>query len=173
MATQIEAARLLVYQAAYLDSVGKPYGKQYAMAKLFASETAIWVITKAVQIFGVYGYSKEYPVERMMRGTKITEIYEGTSEVQRFSSRRPDSERVLMDVRLRRKASKVGGCCKFHYFQRCPFLGSSGKAMCLFRCGMSHWTGLRGNRCCSTIFTGYFHRPWPRFKNTSWKISTG
>lgn len=83
MATQIEAARLLVYQAAYLDSAGKPYGKQSAMAKLFASETAMWVTTKAVQIFGGYGYSREYPVERMMRDAKITEIYEGTSEIQR------------------------------------------------------------------------------------------
>ncbi len=84
MATQIEAARLLVYQAAYLDSAGKPYGKASAMAKLFASETAMWVTTKAVQIFGGYGYSREYPVERMMRDAKITEIYEGTSEVQRL-----------------------------------------------------------------------------------------
>lgn len=84
MATQIEAARLLVYQAAYLDSAGKPFGKQSAMAKLFASETAMWVTTKAVQIFGGYGYSREYPVERMMRDAKITEIYEGTSEVQRL-----------------------------------------------------------------------------------------
>jgi len=84
MATQIEAARLLIYQAAYLDSAHKPYGKQSAMAKLFASETAMWVTTKAVQIFGGYGYSREYPVERMMRDAKITEIYEGTSEVQRL-----------------------------------------------------------------------------------------
>lgn len=84
MATQIEAARLLVYQAAYLDSAEKPYGKQSAMAKLFASETATWVTSKAVQIFGGYGYSREYPVERMMRDAKITEIYEGTSEVQRL-----------------------------------------------------------------------------------------
>ena len=84
MATQIEAARLLVYQAAYLDSAGKPYAKQSAMAKLFASETAMWVTTKAVQIFGGYGYTREYPVERMMRDAKITEIYEGTSEVQRL-----------------------------------------------------------------------------------------
>lgn len=84
MATQIEAARLLVYQAAYLASAHKPYSKQSAMAKLYASETAMWVTTKAVQIFGGYGYSREYPVERMMRDAKITEIYEGTSEVQRL-----------------------------------------------------------------------------------------
>ncbi len=84
MATQIEAARLLVYHAAYLDGTGKPYTKQSAMAKLFAAETAMWVTTKAVQIFGGYGYSREYPVERMMRDAKITEIYEGTSEIQRL-----------------------------------------------------------------------------------------
>jgi alkylation response protein AidB-like acyl-CoA dehydrogenase len=84
MATQIEAARLLVYQAAYLASSHKPCGKQAAMAKLFAAETAMWVTTKAVQIFGGYGYCREYPVERMMRDAKITEIYEGTSEIQRL-----------------------------------------------------------------------------------------
>ncbi|MCL6634803.1 MAG: acyl-CoA dehydrogenase [Peptococcaceae bacterium] len=84
MATRIEAARLLVYQAAYLKDAGLPYSKQSAMAKLYASETAMWVTTKAVQIHGGYGYSREYPVERMMRDAKITEIYEGTSEVQRM-----------------------------------------------------------------------------------------
>jgi len=84
MATRIEAARLLIYQAAYLKDAGQPYGKQSAMAKLYASETAMWVTTKAVQIHGGYGYSREYPVERMMRDAKITEIYEGTSEVQRI-----------------------------------------------------------------------------------------
>lgn len=84
MATRIEAARLLVYQAAYLKDSGMPYGKQSAMAKLYASEAAMWVTTKAVQIHGGYGYSREYPVERMMRDAKITEIYEGTSEVQRI-----------------------------------------------------------------------------------------
>lgn len=84
MATRIEAARLLIYQSAYLKDNGLPYGKQSAMAKLYASETAMWVTTKAVQIHGGYGYSREYPVERMMRDAKITEIYEGTSEVQRI-----------------------------------------------------------------------------------------
>lgn len=84
MATQIEAARLLVYQAAYLKDTKQPYAKQAAMAKLFASETAMAVTTKAVQVFGGYGYTREYPVERMMRDAKITEIYEGTSEVQRM-----------------------------------------------------------------------------------------
>ena len=84
MATRIEAARLLIYQSAYLKDAGLPYGKQSAMAKLYASETAMWVTTKAVQIHGGYGYSRDYPVERMMRDAKITEIYEGTSEVQRM-----------------------------------------------------------------------------------------
>ncbi len=84
MATRIEAARLLVYKAAYLKDQGEPYSKESAMAKLFASECAMWVTTKAVQIFGGYGYTREYPVERMMRDAKITEIYEGTSEVQRI-----------------------------------------------------------------------------------------
>lgn len=83
MATQIEAARLLVYQAAYLASQHRPVSKAAAMAKLHASETAMWVTTQAVQIHGGYGYTRDYPVERMMRDAKITEIYEGTSEVQR------------------------------------------------------------------------------------------
>lgn len=83
MATRIEASRLLVYQAASLKDAGLPYGRQSAMAKLYASETAMWVTTRAVQIHGGYGYSREYPVERMMRDAKITEIYEGTSEIQR------------------------------------------------------------------------------------------
>jgi len=83
MATKIDAARLLVYRAAYLKDSGKPYSKEAAMAKVYASETAMEVTTKAVQIFGGYGYTREYPVERMMRDAKITEIYEGTSEIQR------------------------------------------------------------------------------------------
>lgn len=84
MATQIEAARLLVYQAAYLKDTNQPFSKQAAMAKLYASETAMAATTKAVQVFGGYGYTREYPVERMMRDAKITEIYYGTSEVQRI-----------------------------------------------------------------------------------------
>lgn len=84
MATQIEAARLLVYQAAGSASSGKSYSRQSAMAKLFASETAMKVTTQAVQILGGYGYTRDFPVERMMRDAKITEIYEGTSEVQRL-----------------------------------------------------------------------------------------
>ncbi len=83
-ATKIEAARLLTYQAAFLESEGLPYGKASSMAKLFASEAAMEVTTKVVQIFGGYGYTREYPVERFMRDAKITEIYEGTSEVQRM-----------------------------------------------------------------------------------------
>lgn len=84
MATRIDAARLLVYRAAYLKDNRLPYSKESAMAKLYASECAMWVTTKAVQILGGYGYTREYPVERMMRDAKITEIYEGTSEVQRI-----------------------------------------------------------------------------------------
>ena len=84
MATEIDAARLLVYRAcAYRDS-GKPFGKEAAMAKLHASATASRVTGKAVQIHGGYGYSKEYDVERYFRDAKVTEIYEGTSEIQRM-----------------------------------------------------------------------------------------
>ena len=84
MATRIEAARLLVYKAAYMKDQGLPYGPNAAMAKLFAAETAMHVTTKCVQLHGGYGYTKDYPVERMMRDAKITEIYEGTSEVQKI-----------------------------------------------------------------------------------------
>jgi butyryl-CoA dehydrogenase len=84
MATQIEAARLLIYNAAYRASAGLSYSQESAMAKLFASETAMKVTTQAVQLHGGYGYTREFPVERMMRDAKITEIYEGTSEVQRI-----------------------------------------------------------------------------------------
>jgi alkylation response protein AidB-like acyl-CoA dehydrogenase len=84
MATQIEAARLMVYNAAYRASAGLSYSQASAMAKLMASETAMKVSTQAVQILGGYGYSREFPVERMMRDAKITEIYEGTSEIQRL-----------------------------------------------------------------------------------------
>jgi len=84
MATQIEAARLLVYQSAYLATAHKPVGKASAMAKMFASETAMAVTTMAVQLHGGYGYTRDYPVERMMRDAKITEIYEGTNEIQRI-----------------------------------------------------------------------------------------
>lgn len=84
MATDIDAARLLVWHAAWRKDQGMNFGKQAAMAKLFASETAHWVTDKAVQIFGGYGYIKDYPVERYFRDAKITEIYEGTSEIQRL-----------------------------------------------------------------------------------------
>jgi alkylation response protein AidB-like acyl-CoA dehydrogenase len=84
MVTQIEASRLLVYNAAYRASNGLSYSQQSAMAKLMASETAMRVTTHAVQILGGYGYTRDFPVERMMRDAKVTEIYEGTSEVQRL-----------------------------------------------------------------------------------------
>jgi alkylation response protein AidB-like acyl-CoA dehydrogenase len=84
MATQIEAARLLILKAAALKDEGKEYGLASSMAKVFASETAMWVSTEAVQIHGGYGYVKEYHVERLMRDAKITQIYEGTSEVNRI-----------------------------------------------------------------------------------------
>lgn len=84
MATAVEASRLLTYQAAWLESNGLPYGKASAMAKLMAGDTAMKVTTEAVQIFGGYGYTKEYPVERFMRDAKITQIYEGTQEIQRL-----------------------------------------------------------------------------------------
>lgn len=84
MDTKVECARLLVYKAAFNKDSGMSYSKEAAMAKLFASETAMEVTTQAVQLHGGYGYTREYPVERMMRDAKITEIYEGTSEVQRM-----------------------------------------------------------------------------------------
>ncbi|MGM0752938.1 MAG: acyl-CoA dehydrogenase [Bacillota bacterium] len=84
MATSIEASRLLTYQAAWLESEGLPYGKESAMSKLMAGDTAMKVTTEAVQIFGGYGYTKDYPVERYMRDAKITQIYEGTQEIQRL-----------------------------------------------------------------------------------------
>ncbi len=84
MATQIEAARLLCLQAADLKDQSLPYSKQSAMAKLFASQVAMDVTTEAVQVHGGYGYVKEYHVERLMRDAKITQIYEGTSEIQRI-----------------------------------------------------------------------------------------
>jgi alkylation response protein AidB-like acyl-CoA dehydrogenase len=84
MATSVEASRLLTYQAAWLESEGLPYGKESAMSKLLAGDTAMKVTTDAVQIFGGYGYTKDYPVERYMRDAKITQIYEGTQEIQRL-----------------------------------------------------------------------------------------
>lgn len=84
MATRIEAARLMIFRAAWLKDRHLPMDKESAMAKVYASETAMWVTTEAVQIHGGYGYVKEYHVERLMRDAKITQIYEGTSEVQRI-----------------------------------------------------------------------------------------
>ncbi len=84
MATAIEASRLLVYQAADLKQRELPCGKEASMAKVFATDTAMNVTTEAVQIFGGYGYSREYPVERLMRDAKVTQIYEGTNQIQRL-----------------------------------------------------------------------------------------
>ncbi len=84
METHVNAARLLTYQAAWKKDQNQKYSHDSAKAKLFASETAVDVSSKAVQIFGGYGYLKDYPVERFMRDSKITEIYEGTSEIQRL-----------------------------------------------------------------------------------------
>ena len=84
MATEIAAARLLVYRAAWNKDHGLPYGTEAAMAKLFASEAATRVADRAIQIHGGYGYTESYPVERAYRDAKITELYEGTSEVQRM-----------------------------------------------------------------------------------------
>ncbi|OCA82365.1 acyl-CoA dehydrogenase [Bacillus sp. FJAT-27225] len=83
MATSVEASRLLVYRAASLRSEGKKCGIEASMAKFFASKTAVETTTEAIQVFGGYGYTEEYPVERLFRDAKVTEIYEGTSEIQR------------------------------------------------------------------------------------------
>src|SRR6266851_7277015 len=84
MATRVESARLLVYRAARMKDAGAPFSKEASMAKLFASETAMFCAHAAVQIFGGYGFVRDYPVEKLFRDAKITEIYEGTSEVQRL-----------------------------------------------------------------------------------------
>jgi alkylation response protein AidB-like acyl-CoA dehydrogenase len=84
MATRIAAARALLHEAAMAKQRGEAVTSQASMAKLFASETAMWVTTQAVQIFGGYGYMRDYPVERLFRDAKATEIYEGTSEIQRI-----------------------------------------------------------------------------------------
>ena len=85
MATQIDAARLLTYRAAYLQDKGLPFIKEASMAKVFAAEAAMFVTTKALQIHGGYGYIKDYPLERYFRDARILEIYEGTSEMQRMT----------------------------------------------------------------------------------------
>jgi len=84
MALRTDAARMLTYRAAWLKDHEQPYKKEAAMAKLYASEAATWVTTKAVQVHGGYGYIKDYPVERMFRDAKLCEIGEGTSEIQRL-----------------------------------------------------------------------------------------
>ena len=84
MATRIEASRFLVYRAAWNKDNGLPYSKEAAMAKVYAAETANFVANRAVQVHGGYGFTEHYPVERAVRDAKITEIYEGTSEVQRM-----------------------------------------------------------------------------------------
>jgi alkylation response protein AidB-like acyl-CoA dehydrogenase len=85
MATQIEAARLLTYRAAYLEDKGLPFAKEAAMAKLFASEVSRMVTNNALQIHGGYGYTRDYPVERYLRDARLTELYEGTSEMMRMT----------------------------------------------------------------------------------------
>lgn len=84
MSTRVEASRLLTWQAASLKDKGEKYTKQSAMAKLYSAETAMWVTTKAIQIHGGNGYTTDFPVERYFRDAKVTEIYEGTSEIQRI-----------------------------------------------------------------------------------------
>lgn len=84
MSTKIAASRLLIWEASRLKDEGAPYSLQSAQAKLFAAEAAMWITTKAIQVCGGNGYTREYPVERYFRDAKITEIYEGTSEVQRI-----------------------------------------------------------------------------------------
>lgn len=84
MATRIDAARLMVYRAACLRNAGIRCTKEASMAKMYATDTAMYVTTEAVQIFGGYGYSREYPVERLMRDAKVTQIYEGTNQIQRI-----------------------------------------------------------------------------------------
>ena len=84
MATRLQGARLLTWNAAHQKDLGLKYTKEAAMAKLAASEAAMWIATKAIQVHGGYGYTKEYVVERCFRDAKVTEIYEGTSEIQRI-----------------------------------------------------------------------------------------
>ena len=96
MATKIEASKLLVFHAAWLKDQGESINKEAAMAKLFASETAMEVTREAIQIYGGYGYVKEYDVERYFRDAKILEIGEGTSEIQRIII----SREILKDIQL-------------------------------------------------------------------------
>ena len=107
MATRIEAARLLTYRAAWVRDQGRRHTQEAAMAKLYASETAMWAATQAVQIYGGYGYIQDYPVERHFRDAKITEIYEGTSEIQRIVIAR--AILAEQDERLPVGAAKTAG----------------------------------------------------------------
>ena len=84
MATEIQAARHLVWHAAWLSDQGKSCGKESAMAKLYATDVAMRATTEAVQIFGGYGYMRDYPVEKLMRDAKLLQIYEGTNEIQKL-----------------------------------------------------------------------------------------
>lgn len=84
MATEIDAARLLIWRAALAKDRGEPFSAQASMAKLFASEMSGRVTDRALQIFGGYGFCKDYPAERHLRDARITQIYEGTSEIQRL-----------------------------------------------------------------------------------------
>src|SRR3989442_6711926 len=84
MATRVEAARALAHAAAARKDRGEDITQHASMAKLFASETAMWVTTQAVQLFGGYGYMRDFPVEKMFCDAKVTQIYEGTSEIQRL-----------------------------------------------------------------------------------------
>ncbi|MCC7477826.1 hypothetical protein IT575_05150 [bacterium] len=84
MATRIDAARLLVYRAAWMKDQGQVHTKESSMAKLYAGDTAVWVADRAVQILGGYGYTTDFPAERYFRDAKITQIYEGTQEMQRI-----------------------------------------------------------------------------------------
>jgi alkylation response protein AidB-like acyl-CoA dehydrogenase len=84
MATQLDAAELLIWRAAWLEDHGMPFEKEAAMAKLFASDVAMQAAIEGVQVLGGYGYCKDYPMERHLRDVKITQIYEGTNEIQRL-----------------------------------------------------------------------------------------
>ena len=94
MATELEAARLLTWRAAVRKELGLPYGPQSAMAKLYASEASARIVHQALQVFGGYGYVREYEVERHYRDQRITEIYEGTSEIQRLVVARAVLKRI-------------------------------------------------------------------------------
>ena len=84
MATRIECARALVYSAARLKEAGMPFGKEASMAKLYSSENANYCAKEAVQIFGGYGYTKDFPVERYFRDARVMSLFEGTSQIQRM-----------------------------------------------------------------------------------------